>query len=243
MNRKITSFLFTGIVAAGLMCNVTSCKNDTLNNPLASTTITEADAAELTTDAVIPSTGGLVTQMNSSLVLIKASIPACGLKKDTSFVQSSATGVKPSYTYGLSWEYSLNCTGAIPNSLVFSFTGNSTYSGTRMSSSDKSTGGFTVTGFGTASQYLINANYARVGTATSQINNKYTFNNTITIVATNVAVDKTTKEIVSGSATVSIVATSTSGKTFNFSGTITFLGSKKATLVLNSGTTYNIQWS
>jgi hypothetical protein len=42
---------------------------------------------------------------------------------------------------------------------------------------------------------------------------------------------------------VTIASTSTSGKTFNFNGTVTFLGNKKATVILNSGVTYNIQWS
>ncbi|WP_162847030.1 hypothetical protein [Mucilaginibacter gracilis] len=49
-------------------------------------------------------------------------------------------------------------------------------------------------------------------------------------------------QILSGSATVAISGSSTSGKSFTYNGTITFLGGNKATLVLNSGASYTIQW-
>jgi hypothetical protein len=55
-------------------------------------------------------------------------------------------------------------------------------------------------------------------------------------------VDKTTLKIVSGSAAVKVTGSSSSGKSFSFAGTLTFLGSNKATLVLNSGASYAIQW-
>jgi len=138
----------------------------------------------------------------------------------------------------------LTCNGIIPSQLAFNFTGSGSYDGVRLSSKDNSQGSFTLTGLPpTSSQYLFSSTYTRAGTTTSKIARQYTFTSNIKITSSNIAVDKTTQQIVSGTAAVTIAATSTSGKTFNFNGTVTFLGNKKATIVLNSGVTYNIQWS
>jgi hypothetical protein len=108
-----------------------------------------------------------------------------------------------------------------------------------MTASDTSNAQFVLTG--ATSSYMLTANYTRAGTATSKIG-KYTFHSTLNMQSSNIAVDKTTHEIISGSATVALVTTSDSGKEFDFSGTITFLGDKKATLALTNGGTYNFQW-
>jgi hypothetical protein len=241
---NIPRIILAAGIAAGLAFGVSSCKKDSsTTTPTASTTVTEADAAELTTDAVVPSTGGIITQLNTS-ASINTSVPlSCGESKDSTITKSSAAGVTPTYSYSLGWNYLLNCNGVIPSALTFNFTGNAAYDGASMSSSDKSTGEFVLSGLQPASsQYLFNATYNRAGTTTSKIARKYTFTSNITVKSGNIAVDKSSLQILSGSASVSITATSSSGKTFNFNGTITFLGDKKATLVLNSGVTYPISW-
>ena len=232
--------MLVAVVAAGIAFGVSSCHKDATTTD---TTVTEADAAQLTTDAVSPSTGGMVLQLSSSVTVYKTVTLTCGVQKDSSIAIASVTGVIPSYSYTLSWNYLLTCNGIVPSQLAFNFTGNGSYNGTLMSSSDKSTGGFVMTGLGTGSQYIFNTTYSRTGTTTSKVLRQNTFNSVISVTGSNIAVDKTTQLIVSGTATVNITATSTSGKTFTFSGTITFLGSKKANLVLNSGATYVIQWT
>jgi len=231
-------------IAAGLTFGASSCHKDSSTTPSTTTTVTEADAAELTTDAVAPSSGGMVAQLNTS-VSINTSVPlSCGVAKDSTIAKSSATGATPTYSYNLSWNYLLNCNGIIPSTLTFNFTGNASYDGLSMSSNDKSTGQFILSGLQPASsQYVFNTTYNRAGNTASKIARQYTFTSNLTIKSTNIAVDKSSLQILSGSATVSITATSSSGKTFTFNGTITFLGGKKATLVLNSGVSYPISWS
>jgi hypothetical protein len=259
IKQTISRNIFAAVVAAALAFTVTSCHKD--NSASTSDTITEADAAQVTTDAVSPSTGGMVSQVSSSasifsgatvtggtvssvnnhLTTYSSTIP-CGTTKDSTIAYASIGTSAPSFTYSLSWNYLLDC--SVPSSFTLNFTGQGTYNGLVLSSSFNSTGKFVLTGLGaTTTQFTFNSNYARTGTTTSKVGNQNTFNHSLTITSTNIVYDKTTQEIASGTATVSIKVTSTSGNSWTYGGTLTFLGNKTAKLVLNSGTTYNISWS
>jgi hypothetical protein len=112
-----------------------------------------------------------------------------------------------------------------------------------MSSDDSSSGGFVLTGLAPAAPaYVLNTTYTRDGSQVSKIARNYSFTSKLIIKSTNINVDKTSFKILSGTATVTVSGASSSGKSFNFNGTITFNGDNKATLVLNSGASYNIQW-
>jgi hypothetical protein len=240
-NVKTTAVILLTASILGLGLN--SCKKESAVSNDSSVTVTEADAAELATNAVSPTTGGFAVQVNNSVSIYKTVALSCGVKKDSTITRSSASGATPAYSYSLSWDYMLTCTGIVPSQLAFNFTGGGTYDGPRMSSDDKSTGGFVLTNLQpTASTYALSSTYLRIGTQTSKIARKYTFTSNLSITSSNILVDKTTLKIVSGTAAVKLTGTSSSGKTFSFAGTITFLGGNKANVVLNSGTSYAIQW-
>jgi hypothetical protein len=259
MNRKFnfTKIVYAAAIVAASALTLTSCHKDAAST----TTLTEADAAQVTVDAVSPSTGGMVSQVSSSASLFangtvtggtvnstnnhlttdSYTIP-CGTQKDSTISYASLTTTVPAFTYSLTWQYTLNC--AVPSTFTLNFNGQGTYNGFIQSSSFKSTGGFVLSGLPSSStQYTFNSNYTRTGTTTSKIGNKNTFNHTLSISSTNIIYDKTTQEIVSGTATVAVEITSTSGNSWTYGGTLTFLGNKTAKLVLNSGTVYNISWS
>ncbi len=259
MNSTIKSskILFACAIAAAFTLTLASCHK----NSSATTTITEADAAQVTVDAVSPTTGGMVSQVSASASLFAGgtitggtvnstnghqttdsySIP-CGTVKDSTVSYASLSTGIPSFTYSLTWSYKLDC--SVPSTFTLNFNGQGTYNGFVQSSSFKSTGGFVLSGLGSsASQFTFNSNYTRTGSTTSKVGNKNTFDHTLSITSSNIVYDKTTKEIVSGSATVSVKVTSTSGNSWSYGGTLTFLGNKTAKLVLNSGTVYNISWS
>jgi hypothetical protein len=233
---KAVKMLTTTAILIGV--SFTACKKDA--SPTTTATVTEQNAADLTTDAIVPENAGLVTQVNSSVTIYKTSTLSCGVQKDSTLAKSSASGATPSYDYSLNWNYLLDCSA---ETLTFNFTGNSTYNGVDMSSNDTSTGGFVLGSLQpSATQYDLNASYSRSGSQTSKVARQYTFTSNLKIVAADLKIDKTTQAIVSGTATVSITGASSSGKSFTFSGTVTFLGGGKATLVLNSGASYPIQW-
>lgn len=224
------------------LAGVTACKKG--SNSSTSATVTEADAVQLTSDAIEPTTGGMTIQANSSVkIYADASTKlSCGVSKDTTITGASVAGAIPSYSFLLSWNYKLNC-DTNPQQFTFNFTGSSSYSGLLMTSNDSSTGTFLVSTTPSAANYTVNTSYERKGTQTSKVGQKKSFNSDLKITSTNVLISKTTNEIVSGTGTVSITGTTTSGKSFSFGGTITFNGNKQATVVLNSGVTYPIQWN
>lgn len=234
-NNKTIAML---LLAGGLTICVYSCKKDNASAP--SATVTEADAAELTTDAIVPANAGLVLQVNSSVTVYKTVTLTCGAQKDSSITKSSVSGAVPSYNYSLAWNYLLNCT---TSQFTAGLSGSSSYDGPRMSSSDNSTGSLVLGGLQpSATAYTLNTSYTRNGSQTSKIGNSNTFTSKLVITSSNMMLDKTTLQILSGTASVAITGSSTSGKSFSFSGTVTFQGSNKATLVLNSGASYAITW-
>lgn len=224
------------------LASVTACKKD--SNGSTSATVTEADAVELTTDAIEPATGGMAIQANSSVTIYASASTklSCGVSKDTTITGASVAGAVPSYSYSLNWNYQLKC-DASPQTFSFNFTGSSTYSGLLMSSSDSSTGTFMVSTTPAAANYTVNTSYERKGTQTSKVGQQKGFTSDLKITSGNVLISKTTGEIVSGIGTVSITCSTTGGKSFSFGGTITFKGNKQATVVLNSGVSYSIQWN
>ena len=224
-----------------LVCGIalSSCKKETETD----TEVNEADAVELTTNAIVSSTGGLSLQISSNVNVYKTVLLNCGVQKDSTITKTSAVGAVQAYNYNLKWSYLLSCNGTTPSQLTGNFTGSSTYDGLRMSSNDNSTGSFILTGLTAGStSYSLNTNYSRSGTQTSKIGRNYNFTSSVNIKSTNIFVDKTTQQILSGTGSVAITGASTSGKSFSFNGNITFLGANKATLVLNSGTSYTISW-
>ena len=245
MNSKKSTFsgkavivLFTAIILTSL--SFSSCKKSNSKNTTTAGTVTEQDAARATIDAVYPTTGGMVSQLNSSVNIYTNKTIPCSTKKDTTINGASLTGVNPSYTYSLSWNYLFDCSA---QSLTLNFSGSSSYNGVILSSAGSSSGSFVMTGLlPDTSQYTFNTTYTSSGTTSANTGKKVTFTSNINITSTNIVIDKTTQEIVSGSAAVTVSGASTTGNNFNFAGTITFTGDKKATLVLNSGISYALSW-
>lgn len=227
------------IIVSALIAGIASCKKN--SNSTASTTVTEADAAQLTLDAVSPASGGMANQLSASTEIYSSVALACGVQKDSVITIASVSGAIPSYSYIFDWTYKLNCTQNVPASVNFGYTAKGTYDGSLMSDADTANAQFVLTG--TTSAFMLTVNYTRDGVVTSKIGRHYLFQGTLNIQSSNIAIDKTSHEISSGTANVTFVATATSGKKFTFSGILTFLGSKQATLVLNSGVSYPLHWN
>jgi hypothetical protein len=250
MKKKTTSIMLTACAAALVSFGVWSCSKDH-SNSTPGTTLTESNAAQVTTDAVAPATGGLVAQIHSAAALsanvttnsinhkVVDALP-CGSTKDTTITYASVSGVTPSFSYSLGWSYSLQCT--VPAMLDLNFTGSGTYNGLVINSQFNSTGAFKLTGLDSL-DYTYNSTFSRSGTIHSKTNSSLSYDHVLTITSTNIKYNTTTQEIASGTATVNVRLINSAGGNFTFSGTITFLGNKTARLVLNSGTAYTISWT
>jgi hypothetical protein len=186
----------------------------------------------------------MVAQTETSVTIMTSESLSCGTESDTSISGHNAEGAAVTYNYALSWGSLLTCSNMVPTQYQFNFSGKYSYDAPRISSDDSSMAQFTITGLEPASsQYIFNQTYTRDGSQVSKVRNKRSFSSKISIVSSNIVVDKSTQQIVSGTASVSISGAGSDGRSFSYSGTITFLGNKQATLVLGNGNTYTIQWS
>ncbi len=233
--KKISTFTTVAIVCV-LMAS--SCNKNSDSTSPASTTVSTDDAAEAITDAVTPASGGMVSQVDNSVAITANYQLPCGQNFDSSITATNPSSSVITYSFNLAWGWLLKCS---PAEFDFSFKGSSKYDAPKMSSNDSSIGSMTITGL-ESSSYIINTSYLRNGSQQSKVLNKNSFTSNITITSEDITVDKVSKEITSGTASVSISGASTSGKSFNYSGTITFTGSRAATLILGNGNTYSISW-
>ena len=220
-----------------------SCKK-TVSDTSSSDAIVDDEVAAAVTQSVSASSGGVALQTQSTAQMASTTMLSCGSSSDTTIAGQSATAATITYNYLLKFSRSMVCSNGIPNAFNVNFSGKTTYSTSNMSSADSSTAQFVVTGIlPTASSYTLNESYIRKGTQQSGYRSTpRSFSSTITIVSSNILVNKTTMKITGGTATVAFVGLTTSGTASTRGGTITFLGSGAATLVLDNGTTYPIAW-
>lgn len=240
--RNVLSFSKFAAIIALAVCVASSCKKDASSgSPSSNVTVTEQDAADAITDAVTPESAGMSAQVEDATVMASSNIYPCGISFDSSILRSSASGASVSYSFSLAWNWKLSC--ANPANFTASFTGHTTYDAPRISSDDSSSGSFVITGLAPADDaYTFKSSYVRNGSEQSKVNNKNSFTSKITITSTDIKVNKVTRQIISGTAAVTITGASSSGKSFSFSGTITFTGSKTATLSISGGGSYQVTW-
>lgn len=213
----------------------TSCSKDKQE-------ITEEDAVELIEGSLQESSAGLDETVKSYSELIVEDLAVngnCTQNYDTSYV-FGYTGVNVQADYTVSWGYNLSCNFGVPVSATLAASSDGTYSTNRMKSDDNSTANLTITGIQPSTQELnFNGNLTRNGSQTITVNSKTReITSTITLVLTDLVVNKTTYQIESGSGTATITADN-GDDTFTFNGSITFNGGGSATLVIN-GNTYTI---
>ena len=222
------------------LAGVSACKKDATTT--SSPTVTEADAVQMTTDAVTSSTGGMTAQTTTSVTLYAAEAPVltCGTTKDTTITGASVAGTPYTFAYSLNWNYLLNCN---TQEFTLNYTGSSSYSGLLTSTNGSCVGTDVLTGIApTAANYALTGSFERKGSATSKVGQQKSFTSDLKIATTNALVNKTTMEIISGTASVTLTGATSGGRSFSFGGTLTFLGNKTGKLVLNSGNSYSISW-
>ena len=221
-----------------LMIFFSSCKKGEDTNA-----VSEEEAAEVMTQAVDPASGGLVLQTSNaaSISLTGLNTADCGVTKSSQTSNQGGTAAR-TYSYSLNWSRLLTCTNAVPSKFEHNFSGTSSYNTPRMSSNDNSEGAFTITGLEpSATELTLTQNYTRNGTQQSKVRNTRSFTSK-TVIQTNLKAIKGTQQITSGTGTISINGTASTGESFSYTGTLTFLGGNKATLVVSGGNTYTIQW-
>jgi hypothetical protein len=245
MKTSLKSLLKTKRAAGTLLLCLflaTSCSKDETSS--STNDVNEEDAAEIITQAVDPNNGGIVLNLELAATLSISNVnPAnCGVSKDST-VTRSYTGTNRSYQHNFSWNRLLTCTGTTPSQYAHHISGTGKYTSTRLTTNDQATADLTLTGLDPAStQVTINHTYTQTGNKQSNIRFERSFTSTLVQKATNIKVDKATRQIVSGTTDVTLTGTGPNGGTFSYAATLTYLGNRKANLVFKNGAAYNIQW-
>ena len=155
---------------------------------------------------------------------------------DTTIVRHDTVG---DYSYNFTFHYSYEFLNA-GNQLNFMFSLHGFYDTPLLSSQDTAASSLQFTGIVAAdSQYTVNATYSRLGTQTSKVRDHNSFSSALTVTLTNMKVNKATKRIQSGAASITIEGRTPDDIFFSYSATLTILGYQLATLNVN-GKTYTI---
>ncbi|MCR9174152.1 MAG: hypothetical protein NXI10_16765 [bacterium] len=234
MIKTKSTLVLTVLLGSALL---TSCSKD---EPAKE--VTEEDAVELIEGSLQASTGGLdetVAKYSEDLVTEFVPNDNCGESYDTTY-NFSYSGAISQADYTMTWGYVLNCNGFVPSTADLSAMASGTYSTNRMTSNDNTDASLTVSGLEPSNEELnFNGSLQREGNQTITINsNTREITSTITVTLTDVQVDKSSYEILSGTGTA-LVNASNGTDSFSFNGSIVFNGGGSATLTLN-GNTYTI---
>lgn len=240
--------LFKGILSSRLLLigalalpvYFSSCEKNNETN----TSVSAQEAGTVMAQAVDPGAGGLIlqTEFSANLALATNSSIFCGVRKDST-IAGQFNGNNRTFEYSLALTRTLTCSNGTPSSYSHSFTGTGNYTSPAMSSAGNITGSFTLTGLeaGTG-QVSLAQDYAYSGVQQSHAGSGRTLTSTVTIHSGNVKVDKITRQIVSGTATINVTGVVSTGESFNYDGTLTFLGGRQASLVVSGGSSTTIQW-
>lgn len=235
--RAMTAVLALGVIG------VTGCKKDDATNPDDIIVLTSNDAADAFASALGESqaTSGFTAQVEEVASVAgggsfgKAAGPR-GTLADTVFTRTRV-GL---YSYNYTFRFSYGFVNA--NRFDFSYSMSGTYDTPRMSSSDSASATIQVTNLLTGQAYSFAGIYNRYGSQTSKVRNRIAFTSTITIAATDLQVDKSTRQISGGTATLSMHGQSSTGSAFAYVATVTFLGNHQATMLMQ-GKTYALNLS
>ncbi|MBC7866711.1 MAG: hypothetical protein H7X88_04175 [Gloeobacteraceae cyanobacterium ES-bin-316] len=234
--KPIKSFRLL-IMFMGFLVLMISCKKENTSSYV----MTEEEAAEVISLSISGSTEGLVTQTAEIAARANTYGNVCGYSKDSTIISINTAGTY-TWNYTFKWQWSVLCTGAVPNSMNANYTMKGMYGAPRISSSDSAIANLAVTNLISGSQYTFNGTYTRDGSQVSKIRNRSSLTSKVILGLINVKVNKNTGRIDAGTASVSIAGATTGGNSFTYGGTVTFMGNQSATISLNNGAVYNVSW-
>lgn len=242
--RTTTNNITKMLLVAFVIIALGSCRKES------ATVATEADAVDAIETSLVSSSGGTAEDISMAAEyamsggygkngsVTGATSLICAVPYDTT-VSYSHTGTITA-TYSHSWEVLLNCNGSVPISLAWTGTYSGSFDALRLSGSSSGSRNWALTGINSGSAaYTLNGSTTRTGSHTSKVRNQYTYDVTINTTLTNLTVNKTTYQIISGTGTVAATLNVSNGTSKTFNGTIVFNGNQTATLTIN-GNTYTI---
>ena len=242
MKRK--NILWSMLLIAGIA--LASC---TKNDDTTSTSTTD-DVADIIATAVSSDNSGLTEEM-TAIVSFSVTTQSSGLKStsadtvfahDTTFMWQNQNGATYSYQYTYRAKYGYIYSYSGPDTLFYNADASGNFDGLRLGCTETRQSEWKVTGFeATELQYMLNGSTTRSADSQSKIRNKNQVKSTSTIKLNNVAIDKSTKQVKSGTLDWEISGT-VNGESFQYMAQITYQGDGMAQLAMN-GKVYTLNLS
>lgn len=204
--------------------------------------VSEEESAEVVSKSMDSDNSGMVEQIEESVQMANTILvnPICSLQYDSTIVKSYS-GAKRSLSYTFNWGYQVNCANNVPSNVTLNYASDGSYTSIRMDGNDEATGEIVLTQLlSSQSSYMASIDYERTGNQTSKIGDENSFSSTLSISGSGIEVDKTTYEVLGGSATFSISGNADNRNAYSFSGNISFLGNGQATVSFSNGSQYSI---
>lgn len=228
-------------IAFTLLLAVGACQK---SNDVTGTEVTNAEAATLVGSSLAINSNGFVN-LSTTDITVQAQVMidlglACGATKTYNLTRQSPSGLATTYSYALNYSYTLNCNGNnLPDNITGSLTNTGNFDNATLSSTNLGSATFRVAGLTAGvTGYVINGEYKVAGTFQSKVGDKHYTNSNVDVNVVNLIINKATKQVTSGSATITVNG-STTAHSFAFTGTLTFNGNGTASLTLN-GSNYLI---
>lgn len=202
----------------------------------------EEEAAEVMESAMTVDAEGLAREAEEAALAAQtyALESYCGLSGDTTFSRNVSNAFITA-SYSTTWDWQLTCQGPIPSIYFFGRETEGNYETNRMISVDTAFSDWSVSNLVTGNAYLLSGLYGRSGSQESKIGQQNSFNSNLEVVVTEIAVDKTTFEILSGEGTFVLTGQGSGGTDVTYTGEITFNGGNSVTITLN-GQSYTFSW-
>jgi hypothetical protein len=200
--------------------------------------MTEEDAADYFAACFSESSSanGLSSQINeSTYAAVGSMLPKASetFLFDTVIVKQKS-GENYSYYYTISYGWDFTNLG---NKLIFNFTIKGNFDGTKVTSVDTSEAVIYVNHIiDLKANYLIEGSYTRKGNTSSKVRNKVSFTSALNAILDSIEVEKLTRKIISGAIKITFTGKTSTGKEFNFTGELRYLGNSMASLKINSKT-------
>lgn len=217
-----------------------ACNDDNEESPA----VANDEAAEMIATSVSSSSGGLTLVIDDAAVTTAENsggrVAACGYTESIDATRTNPVGSSIVYDYTFHYNYALICDNALPTEMEVNVEYSGYLDAPRMATENSGTGNLSVkTLDATFTQFTIGGSYNRTGSFESKIRNQNTSTSTITFTLADITLDKTTREITGGTASVVITGTVTGKGDFSYTGSISFKGNLQAELDVN-GTKYSV---
>lgn len=228
--KKNKAWLFLSMFAVAVACQDDEEPANSITSEEAAVIVSSSLAAN---SSGVSFVSGKTADVTEDLLADNAGgrVAACGLSQNLDLSGSSPDGATTTYSYDFSYKFKLNCNSeSMPSAVSVNLSYSGAFDAPKLSAEHSGIAELGVSGLEeTVADFLLNGLYKRSGSFEDKAAVK-SGSSSVEITLKDVAINKQTHQIISGSGTYVISGTVPDKGAFNYTGDITFLGADTAEL-------------